>query len=249
MIKSENLTRIIFLFLIISALTSCIPRKQVTYFIKEDTTRQAIIPPYEPIIQANDRIQILVTSVDKQASNFFSFSANDNSANAPSYLVNADGIIDIPLVGPFHVAGLTTTQAKDTLKRRFEKYIYSPTVIVTLKTFRITVLGAVNHPGVFESDHERLTITEALALSGDLNVNGKRTNILVVREKGNGKEYGFVDITSRQIITSPYYNLHANDIIYVEPNMRTRLAALQTYFTTLSIIAGVVLLTLLVVKK
>jgi polysaccharide biosynthesis/export protein len=239
MIRFQFLLKIIFLFAIISLQFSCVPRKQFVYFCKEDTTMEALQKPYEPIIQASDKVRILVNSVDKETGGFFSFSANDNSSNSPGYLVNAAGYIDIPLIGPFHIAGLTTTQAKDSLKILLEKYINRPTVIVTLLTFKITILGYINGPGIYESDHERLTILEAIAKAGDIKPDGKRVNIMVIREKGNGREYGFVDITSKSIITSPYYNLHANDIIYIEPTFRSRLVALQPYYAVLGMVVGI----------
>jgi len=246
MVKLDSLLKITFFIVIVSVVTSCVPRKQITYFLAEDTTHLPISKPYEPIIQASDRVRILVNGVDKEASNFFSFSQNDNSSNTPGYLVNAEGLIDIPLIGSIHIAGLTTTQAKDTLKGLLEKYINRPTVIVTLLTFKITMLGQVASPGIYTSDHERLTIIEAIAMAGDLKIDGKRTNIMVIREKGNGKEYGFVNLSSRSIITSPYYNLHANDIIYVEPTLRSRLTALQPYYAVAGMIVGILTLTLLI---
>ena len=47
-----------------------------------------------------------------------------------------------------------------------------------------------------------------------------RNKVLVIREKGDGKEYGYMDLTSKEVFTSPYYYLRPNDIIYVEPRYR-----------------------------
>lgn len=249
MAKLDGLLKVVFFIAIVSLATSCIPRKQFVYFVDEDTTQQPLQKPYEPIIQPNDRMRILVNSVDKESSSFFSFSANDNSANSPGYLVDHSGEIDIPLIGKFHAAGLTTSQAKDTLKGLLEKYINGPTVIVSLLTFKVTILGEIQSPGIYTSDHERLTIIEAIAMAGDLGINAKRENIMVIREKGNGREYGYVDITSKAIITSPYYNLHANDIVYIEPTFRSRLTALQPYYAVLGMIVGIASLIILIAQK
>ena len=248
MVKLNNLTRIVFLFVVVSFLCSCVTKKEINYFQRADTTQSPLLKPYEPVIQASDRIGILVTSVDKKATNFFTFSLNDNSSNAPSYLVNSEGVVDVPLIGQVHIAGLTTNIAKDTLKKLIERYVNNPTVIVVLKTFRVIVLGAVGSVGILESDHERMTIVEAIARSGDVNFNARRDNIMIIREKGNGKEYGSVDLTSKEIFTSPYYNLHANDIVYVEPGVRTRLAANSVYFSTINIAISFVTLALVYLK-
>jgi polysaccharide export outer membrane protein len=111
------------------------------------------------------------------------------------------------------------------------------------------MLGAITAPGIYNTDHEKLTILEAIAMAGDLSPNGKRENIMVVRQKGDGKEYGFVDITSKSIMTSPYYNLHTDDIIYVEPTLRSRLNGLEPYFAVFGIVVGALTLTILLVNK
>ena len=140
MLKFTNLRGLVILLAIISVLPSCVTRKQISYFQKEDTTGRPMPVAYEPIIQPGDRISILVTSVDKKATAFFTFNLNDNSVTAPSYLVTSKGDVDVPLVGEVYVNGLTTNQAKDTLKVLIEKYVNSPTVVVILKTFRVTML-------------------------------------------------------------------------------------------------------------
>jgi polysaccharide export outer membrane protein len=249
MIKLNFLLRIVLLASVISSFSSCVSRRKITYFVKEDTTQRPLPTPYEPVIQPNDRIAILVTSVDKKASAFFTFSLNDNSSNSPSYLVNPKGDIDIPLIGKWHVAGYTTSQAKDSIKKLIEGYIIDPTVIVALKTFRVTVLGYVGAVGIQESDNEKMTLTDVIAKAGDIQINGRRDKILVIRERGNGKEYGYVDLTSKEVFTSPYYYLHANDIVYVEPSIRVNIVTTQVYYSAISLAIGFFTLAVLFLKK
>jgi polysaccharide export outer membrane protein len=235
--------KVIFAFAAISLITSCVPKKQIVYFAKEDTTGRPLPPFYEPVIEAYDKVKILVNSIDKEATSFFSYSSNDNSSNAPGYLVSTTGYIDIPLIGNFHIGGLTTAQAKDSLKLLLEKYLNRPNVLVTLTTFKVIMLGAISN-GIYATDRDKLTIIEAVATAGGIGDNGKKNNVMIIREKGNGREYGYVDLTSKAVLTSPYYYLHNNDIIYVEPTMRSRLNALSSYYALLGVISGMLALVL-----
>src|SRR4051812_10894655 len=125
--KLDILLKLLFTMAVICLVTSCVPRKQIVYFLAEDSSNTPMLKAAEPIIEANDRVRILVNSLDKEATSFFVFSANDNSSSSPGYLVNSDGNISIPLIGKIHIAGLTPNQTQDTVKMLLEKYINRPT--------------------------------------------------------------------------------------------------------------------------
>jgi len=58
-----------------------------------------------------------------------------------------------------------------------------------------------------------------LAMAGDLTIWGLRNNVKLVREDAAGKrDIVELDLTNADIITSPYYYLQQNDILYVSPN-------------------------------
>ena len=52
---------------------------------------------------------------------------------------------------------------------------------------KISVLGDVKQPGAYTIPNERITILEAIALAGDINISGKRDNIMVQREEDGQK--------------------------------------------------------------
>jgi polysaccharide export outer membrane protein len=60
-------------------------------------------------------------------------------------------------------------------------------------------------------------LPEALSLAGDLTIYGKRQNVLIIREVDGKREFARIDLTQRDLFTSPYYYLRPNDIVYVEP--------------------------------
>lgn len=56
-------------------------------------------------------------------------------------------------------------------------------------------------------------------MAGDMTVYGVRTNVKLVREEANGKQNIIpLDLTKSDFITSPYFYLKQNDILYVTPN-------------------------------
>jgi len=202
-------------------LSSCLSQKRFTYFQPKDSlqTQVALDTLYHPIIHKYDVLGIYVSSSSEEASKFFNYDmsaeAGESSA-ANKYVVNEKGEIQLPLVGGLFVDGLTSLQAMELIKLKLDKYLINPTVKLTISNFRMTVLGEVNKPGVYTVPNEKITLTEALALAGDLTLYGVRENITIVREVNGKKEFSQVNITSRDFFSSPYYTLQGNDIVYIE---------------------------------
>ncbi|HPH72729.1 MAG TPA: polysaccharide export protein, partial [Paludibacteraceae bacterium] len=76
----------------------------------------------------------------------------------------------------------------------------------------------VNRPGSYTINNERVSILEALGLAGDMTVYGKRENVLLIREADGKKQFVRLNLNSLNPLSSPYYYLQQNDVIYVEPN-------------------------------
>ncbi|MBM3471173.1 MAG: hypothetical protein FJX73_10360 [Armatimonadetes bacterium] len=84
--------------------------------------------------------------------------------------VRPDGMISLPLVGEIRAAGLTPDQLRERLAPIYARYIKNPQVAVIVREFRrvrITVLGHVTRPGVYEL-RMGSTVLDALAASGGL---------------------------------------------------------------------------------
>jgi polysaccharide export outer membrane protein len=82
------------------------------------------------------------------------------------------------------------------------------------------VLGEVRSPGSFNVPTERVTLLEALGLAGDISDYGNKSVVRIAREKDGRLELGFVDLTSQDLFTSPYFRLQQNDVVFVEQNRR-----------------------------
>jgi polysaccharide export outer membrane protein len=232
----KNIYLNIFLFFTaLVILTSCANQKRIVYFQKEISQSDTIsvAQQYVPTIQPGDILSIYVSSLNPAASSFFnpynSAGASigaDNTATgggapltqptANGFLVDASGIIELPLVGTIKVGGLTTVQARDTIKNSLKTYLKEPTVNVRFLNYKISIMGEVARPSVYVIPNEKVTLPEALSMAGDLTIFAKRENVLIVRDNNGKKEFGRVNLNTREIFTSPYYYLHSGDLVYVE---------------------------------
>ena len=186
-------------------------------------------------IQANDLLSIYVESLTPESTIQFNQETNKiasingtvlNPGNSvvSGYLVNHDGDIIFPVLGKIHVVGLTHNELAALIEKKLisDGHITDPVVTVKLMNFKVCVLGDVARPGQLVVAGERLTIFEALSMVGDLTIYGQRHNVTVIREENGLRTIGEVDLSSKSVFDSPYYYLHQNDVIYVEPNMRKK---------------------------
>ncbi|MDE6310359.1 MAG: polysaccharide biosynthesis/export family protein [Muribaculaceae bacterium] len=259
--------------------TSCSSPKKVAYIQKVDEipveVLQQIPAPSDPTLMPGDLLNIELQGSDFTAlapfnkgtgmyldadgkivtsqSNRGNINNTSSESNTMYYLVNADGYIDFPMLGMLHVAGMTKSQlAQEILNGVYPRFVKDkPSVDVRLMNFRVTLLGAVKTNGQVQSKNERMNILEAIALAGDLDIQAQRENVLLYRLNADGtREIHRIDLTDKNLLLSPYYNLQQNDIIYVEPNqsMKNRswtlnpaVGAVLTIVGGLSSIAGLVI--------
>jgi polysaccharide export outer membrane protein len=90
--------------------------------------------------------------------------------------------------------------------------------------FKITVIGEVKSPATFTLTTEKISVLEALGLAGDMTTFGKRENVLIIREDGGIRRTGRINLNNKDVLNSPFYYLQQNDIVYVEPSNRAKLA-------------------------
>ena len=238
---------------------SCLSQKKITYFQQSETDTVASVP-YDTLfittIHPNDIINVFVTSVNSEASKYFNFAdrPDNGSVNQPGtpgpngYIVDAYGYVQLPLVGSVLLGGLTSKEARDTITKRLERYIQTPSVKLNIQNFRVTILGEVSRPGVYYVSSEKMEITSALAMAGDLTIFARRENVSVIREENGKKTFSTIDLTTRELFNSPCYNLHSNDIVYVEPLKSKKFQAQNWYrvmpFVLSSISVAIVLIRL-----
>lgn len=217
-------------FLFALVFLSCASRKEVVYYQNIDSMSfKEKTASYEIKIQPDDLLSIIVSAEDPEIAIPFNLTtvsmpstANLNAATGvatmQTYLVDADGTIDFPVLGKIKVGGLTRSQVLQLFQDKIGKYIKNPIINIRNTNFKISVQGEVNNPGTYPVSSDRVTLIEALSMAKDLTIYGKRNNILIIRDIDGLKSYNRVDITKADFINSPFYYLAQNDVVYVEPN-------------------------------
>lgn len=216
------------------ALSSCASKTGYLYYqnIDKAVSENDGSIVFETKLQPDDLLMIIVSAEDIESAAPFNL-VNTMTTNPlnPSgssqmqqqlYLVDSNGTIEFPVIGTLKIGGLTRTQAIAMLKTRLSQYIVDPIINLRIVNFKVTVQGEVSRPGVHSVNSERLTLPEAIALSGDMTIYGKRDRVLIIRDNNGQPTYNWVDMTQADFINSPYYYLKQNDIVYVEPN-KTRI--------------------------
>jgi polysaccharide export outer membrane protein len=229
---------------IVLALTSCGSYKKTSYFQDVNLSSTSIerIKNFSPItVQPEDILGISISSLNPESSTVFNFTSNTvngTNENYGGYLVDQQGQILLPIIGNVKVSNLTTAQVKEKIRLKLLEYLKEPVVILKLLNFKISVMGDVAQPGVFKIPNERLTLTEGLSLAGDLNITALR-QILIIREIDGNRQYIPVDLSKKEIFSSPYYYLKNNDVIYVQPG-RAKYAAVDRTIPQISLLLSVI---------
>ena len=178
-------------FAIVTMLGSCGSYKQVAYFQNIDSLNlSASRMLYDATIKPKDQLSIIVKTTDEKVSEPFNIfnskmsNMGGQNQNLQSYLVDNNGDIEFPVVGKIHVLGLTSRQCEELICAKISPYLAAtehPLVTVRLGSFRVVVLGEVGSPGAISVPYEKMSVVEAIAQSGDLGLQGKRKNILLIR--------------------------------------------------------------------
>ena len=134
-----------------------------------------------------------------------------------SYTLDDDGFIEMPLTGKIELKNLTVDQAKEKLQTALAQYLNQTTLTVKLANFNLTVLGEVSKPGMYKVYQAQINLFEAISMAGNMTSFAKRDKVKIVRQTDNGSEIIIVDMGQADILSSNYYYLKPNDIIYVEP--------------------------------
>jgi len=221
------------LLLMVVAASGCVTKRSLTYLRdvtpeSADSINKSFVPSAEITIKPADALTIFVSALDPDAVapyNLPTVTFNDPTSTAVrttpmllTYRVDEEGYIEMPVLGKLHVAGLVRAEAENLIKSALEKQVLNPMVQVNLVSAKVSVLGEVARPGTVSISNGRLTVLEALAAAGDMTPYGRRDNLLITREVNGKMEFARLDLTKDNLLTSPYYYLQQNDVIYVSPN-------------------------------
>lgn len=217
---------------------SCVPNKKLIYLqnlegnevIYEDSLISYSTSEYR--LQYNDVVDVQVHTLDEAMNEFFNIrpvlnmqtqqmagASGGDIYYVTGHTVTKEGMIELPLLGEIPVKNKTLEEVKHEIIASLKTYITNDDFYVRVKLggIRFSTLGEFRNPGKHVVLQDRMTILEAIAHSGDLRVTAKRDEILLLRQYPEGTKLHRVNLTDRNLVTSPYYFIQPNDQLYAEP--------------------------------
>lgn len=227
---------LLYMVLQIGLIQSCKTYKNIAYFKDiPDSARTYIMNARynQLLIHPDDILNISIQTMDPSVNGIFSQALSSQNTASPTqnaspamgtgasptgFLVDKNGVVELPVLGDFKLAGMTTMQARDTIEKIASQFYKNPIVYVRLANLKVTVLGEVAHPGTYILPNEKNTIFDALGLAGDMTIFGKRENVLLMRDSSGATSLIRFNLTSKNLMQQDYFYLRQNDVLYIEPN-------------------------------
>ena len=224
LMKNKNtLFRLLALILFVTLANSCVSYRKTGFL--QDMTESSQIElenRVEAVIAPGDELRIIVSSYDESIAKPFNVLSNAQLTGAGAaqnmgYLVNAQGDVNLPVLGTVRAAGLTRLQLTDKLTSMLKDkgYISDPFVEVRFMNFKIFVLGTDKCQALTITD-DKCTFLEALALAGGVDQYTRRDKMAVMREVNGKMTLRYLDPRSSKIFNDPYYVLQQNDFIITQ---------------------------------
>ncbi len=243
-------------------LFSCRPQRLAYFKDLPDTARVRYVNTSSftsPVVHPDDILNIVIQTLDPAANQVLnegnlpvlsgSASSTTGTSTIAGYLVGKEGTISLPYIGNLYVEGYTTAQVRDTLSQRISYYFKNPVVSVRFANFKVTVLGEVKNPSTFIIPNEKPTVIDALGLAGDITIYGRKENVLLMRDNNGKKELARLNLDSSKTISSPYFYLRPNDVLYVEPSASRVLSTDAYRNRNITIIAAVLSLLVITIRS
>ena len=224
------------LFIVLAVMTvilaSCGSVKDIAYFQNKVVDHPEQIDKHAGIvIQPKDMLSIVVSSRNPELVAMFnlpviSYQAGSEVVNSSynqrlmGYVVDNEGVIDFPVLGPIKVSGLTRWELSELIKKKLIDggLLTDAVVTVEFMNFKVSVIGEVNSPGTYTIQGDKVTILQAISLARDLTIFGLRENVSVIRERDGERVIYEVNLCDVSMFNSPAYYLQQNDVVYVQPS-------------------------------
>jgi polysaccharide biosynthesis/export protein len=241
--------------LVVLAISGCVGGRSINYLQDGALTESPKLFENERQdyrIQVNDVLSIRVLGLDEKSHNFFNIEGregngfmNDLGLYVNGFSVDKNGLVQLPTVGRVKVLGLTAQEAQDVVQRKVGEYYSNATVILKMVSFRVSVLGAVGAPGAYLITRNQVSLLEALAMAGGPSELADKEKVTLVRQTDKGAQALHLDMSNTQVLSSPYYYLLPNDVLYV-PAARARIGRLN--LEVLSLFLSAITTTVLVIN-
>jgi len=226
-----KVTKTVIAFAVMALMASCVGKRSINYLHDGSLSNTSKLFPnrkFEYRIQVNDVFSIRVLGLDDANARLFNVEAtnaslalNDAALYVNGFSVDKSGNVQLPSVGKVKMQGLTVGEAQELLQRKINEYFANATVILKLVSFRVSVLGQVERPGTYFVYNNQITLLEALSQAGGPSEMGDKEHVTLMRQSDQGTQALYLDLGNADVLSSEYYYLLPNDVVYV-PALRAR---------------------------
>jgi polysaccharide export outer membrane protein len=252
---------------------SCVPNKRIIYMQDRDLEDSPLkyasdILPYEVEeykLQYNDIVDISIRTASKELNELFSLFESDNirgNMMMQGALVGGDaffmtgfnldetGMVELPLLGEIKLSGFTVKEAKSLIEERMIEFVNKEDLFVRVRLggIRFSAIGEFRRPGKHNVLQNRVTIFEAIAHAGDLTEVAKRDELVLIRQYPSGTRMYRIDLNNKNLLTSEYFFIQPNDMLYAEPMKIRELGTGVNLVQTFSLVITTLTAALLVVN-
>ena len=159
-----------------------------------------------------------------------------------NYKIEFDGTIKLPLLGRTKLEGLTVRQAETLLEEKYASFYNKPYVQLEVTNRRVIIFpgsgdGAAK---VIHLANENTTLIEALASAGGIAHFGKAYRVKLIRGDLKNPSVYLIDLSTIDGIKDANLILQANDIIYIEPQLRVGKDIISEILPYLSFITTII---------
>jgi polysaccharide export outer membrane protein len=254
MIKKRFLQFLTFC-LAIHILTGCVSHKEIEYLqLKSRAPKsfsEAEVLDYR--LKPNDQLLIQINSLDDPSTNVFpvlNSQGGGGTAMDPfgaalaSHEISKTGYLEMPVLGNIYVQDKSLYEVDSILTEAFSHMLSQPYISVKLINRYFTVIGEVKSPGRFAYPQNKLSVFDAIAIAGDMVNISNRKEVTLTRNENGKNNIVNIDMTNPEILSSEYYWIKPNDILYVKP-MKKRIWTTNGEFP-ISLLFGIISTTLLI---
>lgn len=163
------------------------------------------------------------------------------------YLVDAEGFINLPILGEMFVKGFTETQLETILADKYSSLYVDPYVVVTVSNRRVFLFKGSNS-SIVSLNQAPTTILEVIAKSGGIPDNFKAYNIKVIRGDLKNPQIIIIDLSTLEGLRKSDLIVQSNDIIYIDFRYNVPQAILSPLVPYISLVTTVSTLIVLITQ-
>lgn len=143
-------------------------------------------------------------------------------AQSPTYQVQEDSMVALPVIGHVLVGGLTKAQATKKIEELYKKSLLKdPIIDLKIINLKVTILGEVRTQGNYLLLKDKTNLVDIIGGAGGLTEKADEKTIKIVRGDKAHPQIIMADLNNIHTLANPELNLQNNDIVYVAQNKRT----------------------------